>query len=119
MYVIDSTAMEAPKTKHISNFLAEIDLDGRVLFIGESALESIQIGEETRQIHVHTDRHDNFVKSTRNMPGVRFKGASALSGYDILRAQHLVLTEEALRELERWLCHEEAQEQVEEGSTHE
>lgn len=104
VFVLDSTVMEEPKTAMVSSFLATLGLGGRVLFLGESGVVEVAIGEEVQKFNVHTGRHKNFAKSARNMQGVKFQGASAISGYDILLAEHLILTEEALRELEEWLC---------------
>jgi ribosomal protein L4 len=54
------------------------------------------------------------------MPGERFQGACSVSGYDLLVAQHIVMTEEALREIEGWLCTAvQLEQQEEETASHE
>lgn len=120
LYILDTTEMKEAKTKHISNFLALMGLERRVLFLGESGVQEITVGDVVHKFNVHTAKHENFVRSTRNMPGVRFQGACSISGYDVLLAQHIVMTEEALREVEEWLCSAEEEEQhEEETATHE
>lgn len=102
--IIDSLDMDEPKTRVVNNFLAERDMGRRVLFLGESARAVFEIEDQAYSLDVHNDKHDNFAKSARNLPGVRFQTASSINGYDILSAQNIIVTEAALKELEEWLC---------------
>ena len=53
---------------------------------------------------MHSDKHDNFVKSMRNLPKTEFSLAKNISGYDVMVAHDIVMTESALQELNQWLC---------------
>lgn len=102
--IIDSTDLNEPKTRSVAQFLDEVDMPGRTLILGESTTHEIQFEEGSAKIHVHSDKHNNFARSARNIPGVRFQLASTISGYDIAVAHNIILTEGALREIEEWLC---------------
>lgn len=103
LHVVENFDLEAPKTKNITSFLKAIELSGRVLFLGEEEFVEFECNGTTRRISVRNDRHDNFVKSMRNIPGASFALAKNISGYDVLVAHHIVLTEAALEELQQWL----------------
>lgn len=102
--IIDKTEMETPKTRTVAQFLDEVDMPGRTLILGESTQHEIEFDEGSVQIHVHSDKHEDFARSTRNIPGARFKLANTVSGYDLAVAHNIVMTEAALREFEAWLC---------------
>lgn len=101
--IIEDTKMKEPKTRTVASFIKGREINGRVLFLGESRFEEVGTEGNLQRISVGTDKHDNFVKSTRNLPRSSFKLASNISGYDVLVARDIVLTEAALNELTDWL----------------
>lgn len=104
VHVIASTEMKAPQTKTIANFLKNCSRQKRVLFLGESAFAEVTTEGQTKQVSVKSDKHTNFSKSLRNIPKVEFALATNISGYDVMLANDLFVTESAMKELENWLC---------------
>ncbi len=103
LHIIQDFAIETPKTKVIAQFIKSCNLGKRVLFLAESSFEEIKLGEAVKKISIHSKQHDNFVKSLRNIPKTEFSLASNISGYDVILANDIVLTESALNELSEWL----------------
>jgi large subunit ribosomal protein L4 len=104
LHVLEATEMDAPQTKRIANFLKTTSLDGkRVLFLGEGTFAEIKIGQAEHKISIHSDQHHNFARSIRNLPKVEFALASNISGYDVVVARDIIITEAALAELQEWL----------------
>jgi large subunit ribosomal protein L4 len=104
LFVLDNTTLDAPCTKKVANFLDKVGLKRKVLFLGESTFEEVPVAENvSRQVSVHSDKHINFRKSLRNIPKIKFNLASNVSGYDLLLADDLVVTESALNEIKQWL----------------
>jgi large subunit ribosomal protein L4 len=101
--VLESTAMDAPQTKAVSGFMGATGFSDRVLFLGETSKATVSVGDSQATVSVADDRHDAFKLSVRNIPRVQFRLASNISGYDVMLAKKIVLTEEALRELQEWL----------------
>ncbi|MGR3951420.1 MAG: 50S ribosomal protein L4 [Chlamydia sp.] len=101
--ILDSTAMEVPKTKVMQNFLDVLGMEKRVLILGEGSFVEIGLPEVAHKISIRSDLHENMKKSLRNIPGVSFMCAMNTSGYDMALAQHVVVTESAFKELEEWL----------------
>ena len=102
--VLDNTELDPPKTKTVQNFLDTCELRGRrVLFLGEGNFAEVETHGAKNKVSVRCDKHANFAKSTRNIPKVQFALVGTVSGYDIIAAQHIVLTEAALTELQEWL----------------
>lgn len=97
-HVIENTGLAKPQTKVVANFLKSVGVEGkRVLFLGESATEhgvSLPCGGE----------HENFRRSLRNIPKTEFLLVKNASGYDVLVASDIVITEKALQELHDWLA---------------
>lgn len=104
LVVISDTNVKVPKTKTIVDLLSAVDVKGRVLFLGESNRVTIESKEAPVRADVTSLKHENFIKSLRNIPKTEFSLASNLNGYDVVCAQHVVLTEAALHELTEWLC---------------
>lgn len=104
VHIIDSTELEAPKTKTIAAFLKECGLNGRVLFLGEGTYFEVETDECPIRMSMPSRNHDNFVKSLRNLPKIEFTLAANVNGYDIAKAHDLVFTESAFQELNQWLC---------------
>lgn len=103
VWLIDSTEMETPKTKTVSSFLQGKEIDGRILFLGESQFTEIETEGKVQRVTVSSDKHDNFAKSVRNLPKTAFRLASNINGYDVMVAREIVMTESALNELNQWL----------------
>ena len=103
-FILENTTLEAPSTKKLASFLNNVGLERKVLFLGESTFEDVAISDNvTRQVSVHSDKHLNFRKSLRNIPKIKFNLATNVSGYDLLLADDLVITESALNEIKQWL----------------
>jgi large subunit ribosomal protein L4 len=80
--VVEGVSMEEPKTKRVSDFLSVAGLgDKKVLFVVDSY-------------------NENIFKSTRNIPGVELMISRNINAYEVLRADVLLLTKEALSSLE-------------------
>lgn len=104
VHILDTTAMETPKTKTVQQFLDTLGMDRRVLFIGEGAHIEIGFPAKVQRISISTDKHDTFKLSLRNLPQVEFALVGNVNGYNIMLAHDIVITEEALKELEAWLA---------------
>jgi large subunit ribosomal protein L4 len=103
VHIIDTITLESPKTKVVAQFLKGRQLSKRILFLSEGEYTEIETGEHVQRISVKSDRHAMFAKSIRNLPKTAFSLATNISGYDILVAQDIILTEPALKELTEWL----------------
>jgi large subunit ribosomal protein L4 len=80
--IVEGLLMEEPKTKRFNEFLGGVGLgEKKVLFVAASFDE-------------------NIYKSTRNLPGVEFMLSRDINAYEILRADVLLFTKEALSTLE-------------------
>lgn len=102
--IIEDTTLDAPKTKTVVNFLKKAGCNGRVLFVTEGSYAEVPQEESKTQVSVKNDSHTNFVRSLRNIPKTEFSLAKNISGYDVILAKELVMTEKALNELTEWLC---------------
>lgn len=102
--LIETTEMDAPKTRSVANFVKASGVKGRVLFLGEGEYAEFSDGINTRSVSVQCDKHNNFVLSLRNIPKTEFALAKNINGYHIMVAHEIVLTEAALQELNQWLC---------------
>lgn len=105
-HVVNDLNLDAPKTKRVVDFMKATQLSGRVLFLGEGAYFTLPIEGYNPVFSAPQEQHNNFVKSMRNIPKASFSLVKNISGYDILVAHHVVLTEKALQELNDWLCWE-------------
>lgn len=99
VWLIDSTEMKEPKTKSIFDFLKGLDVKGRVLFLGEGSFTEVETEGKKQRVSVSSEKHDHFMKSVRNLPRTDFLLASNMSGYDVMIAQGIVMTESAFQEL--------------------
>lgn len=75
--VVDAFAFDAPKTKELVKALDNLDAGRKTLIV---------LGEQD----------DNVLKSGRNVPGVRVITASGLNVLDILSADRVIFTEDAI-----------------------
>lgn len=103
IWLIDDTKMDAPKTKAIADFLKGREFRGRTLFLGEATFTEVKTEDKVQRVSVSSDKHKNFIMSTRNVPRTSFSLASNISGYDVMVARQIVMTEAALNELNDWL----------------
>jgi large subunit ribosomal protein L4 len=99
--VLENTELNAPKTKTLASFLKSTNLSGRTLFLGEGNYQKDQ--DSGKLCSTECKQHDNFVKSLSNIPRVEFLLAKNVSGYDVMVAHDIVVTEEALKEINDWL----------------
>lgn len=102
--VLNNTQLNEPKTKVVADFIRNCGLKGKVLILGEGNTEVISVGGREHKVSVAAEQHKNFVKSVQNIPNVNFSLAKNISGYDVVCARQLVITEEALKEVKEWLC---------------
>lgn len=103
IHILEDLNLEAPKTKVMANFLKAQGLNRRILFLGEGAFSTIQNDEFEISFNIGTDQHQNLIKSIRNIPLVEFSIASNVSGYDVVLANDIIMTEAAWNELNQWL----------------
>lgn len=103
LILIENTHMEAPKTKTLVTLLKGLKISGSILFLGESSFVDVETEGKVQKVTVSSSKHDHFMKSMRNIPRADFMLASNVSGYDVLIAQDIVMTESALHELDQWL----------------
>lgn len=101
--IIDDTALPEPKTKSVAGFLKGCNLSGKVLFLGEGSYAEIESENGKQKISVRSDKHENFIKSVRNLPKTQFMLAANISGYDVMVAREIVMTESALQEIQQLL----------------
>ncbi len=71
--------------------------------MGEGHYIDIETEGKIQRVSISSDKHRNFTKSLRNLPKVAFMLAPNISGYDVMMAREIVLTESALNELNQWL----------------
>lgn len=103
-HVVEDLHVDMPKTKIVSNFIEKRNLTGRILFLGEGEYGEIDFGDFTEKFQVPCDKHNNFIRSMRNIPKMSFALAKNINGYDLMLANQLVVTERALQELQEWLA---------------
>jgi large subunit ribosomal protein L4 len=103
VWLIEDTQMDAPKTKTVASFLKGLDIGGRILFLGEGEYTEVETAGKVQRVSISSDKHSNFARSLRNLPKTAFMLASNISGYDVMVAREIVLTESALQELNQWL----------------
>ena len=85
MHIFRFEGMEKPKTKQVTPLLKGLGVVGkRVLFLGQKEKESGRL---------------NFYLSMRNVPKTSFAPVGSLSGYDVIKAQDLVVFESAFDQL--------------------
>ena len=79
--VVDSIAMDAPKTKEFAAFLSAVKAEDKAYVVMPEVAP-------------------NVIRSARNIPGVVTTTATILSVYDILNAKTLILDQKALATIE-------------------
>jgi large subunit ribosomal protein L4 len=103
MIVLDSSSMEKAKTKEVATFLKKTTKGKRVLFIGQGAFEEVEEGGKKTKVSVQDMQHKNFKLSLRNIPMTSFALYSDISGYDVICHNDVVITEQALKQLQEHL----------------
>lgn len=83
--VLDTLAFDAPKTKAMVKVFADLNISGKMLIVLE-------------------DDNENVIKSARNIPGVSITTVKRLNTYDVLNADRLVLTKDAVAKIEEVLA---------------
>lgn len=101
--IADDFHLKAPHTKAVASFLKNCNLSGRTLFLGEGNFTEVKTEDIVKRVSIHCDKHDNFIKSVRNLPKAEFALTANISGYDVVRAHNIVMTQSALDELNQWL----------------
>ena len=102
VHILEDSKMSEPKTKTVVAFLDKTGISGRVLFMGEG-LYAENPNTEAATISAPTEQHHPFIKSLRNLPKTEFSLAKNVSGYDVMVAHQLVMTEAAYHEVVEWL----------------
>jgi large subunit ribosomal protein L4 len=98
--VLDSTAIKEVKTKTVVNFMDQVGINRRVLFLGETTYATV---EDDKKVSVASNKHMPFVKSMRNIPKTDFSLVSNVSGYDLAKCQEVIITEAGLAECMEWM----------------
>lgn len=106
LVVLDSFVMNEPKTQVISKFLKQHAKGTRPLFLMEGAYQTIESEGKKNVISVRSSQGENMKLSLRNIPNSEFRLAADASGYDIMVAHDVVITEEALKEVQNLLVGE-------------
>jgi len=102
--IVDDMILEAPKTQAVAGFIAKSGIVGkRILFLGESNVAEIPGEYGGGLVDIHSDKYEAFSKSVNNIPKKSFALAKNISGYDVMIAQDIVMTEAALEEIKDWL----------------
>lgn len=101
--IIEDVQLDTPKTKTVTSLFKSMGIKGRILFLGDSNFQEIKTESGVTKVSVHTDKHQNLLKSLRNIPKVSFMLATNVSGYDLMVAHEIVMTETAFNELKQWL----------------
>jgi len=82
--VVDKLELEEAKTKIMARALAELNVTSALIVTG--------------------DAEEKVERSARNLPWVKVLRVEGLNVYDLLRYEHLILTEDALKRLEERLA---------------
>lgn len=84
LIVVDKLELEQPKTKIMAKALAELEIKSVLIVIAQA--------------------DDRVERSARNLPKVKVLRVAGLNVYDLMRYEHLILTEAALKALEERLA---------------
>lgn len=102
--VVENLEMEQPKTKEVVQFNSNVGIKGRTLFLGEGEYLTFNYEDgSATAFSIPTLKYENFQRSINNLPKTEFKLAKNVSGYDILCAENIILTEKGLEEMVDWL----------------
>lgn len=81
IFVLESLSFDAPKTKQVVSLLSAFDVAVKTLFITAEENETVE-------------------KSARNIPGVKAINTTGLNVFDILNADKLFITKDAITRIE-------------------
>lgn len=87
LIIVDSLALQEIKTKKVTAILSALGVSGKALLVD-------QAGDDRN----HADQ--KLALSTRNLQDVNVLPPGGLNVYDVLRHEHLILTEQAARGIE-------------------
>lgn len=104
VFILESTTMDAPHTKTVQQLLNSLGIAKRALVIGEGSYVEIGFPSKVQRISISNDKHDIFKMSLRNIPLTEFALVGNVNGYDIAKANDIIMTEEAFKEFESWLA---------------
>jgi large subunit ribosomal protein L4 len=85
--VLETLSLPQIKTKQITNILSKLDISGKVLFIDQDGDHKNRAAQ-------------NLALSVRNIEGVDVLPPEGLNVYDVLRHDHIVVSEQAIRSVE-------------------
>jgi large subunit ribosomal protein L4 len=80
--VIESIQLPEIKTRSVAAMLTRLELDGKKCLILDEG------------------KNENLALSCRNLPGVKYSRASLANGYEVLRAEYVLLTKPGLEKVE-------------------
>ncbi len=83
--VVESFAIDNPKTSAMVAKLAELEVSGRVLLVSEDASENMFLG-------------------ARNIPYIHVLDVMALNPVSLVGSDHVVMTVDAVKKIEEWLA---------------
>lgn len=83
--VVEGLSLEAPKTKEMKQILAGLTAD-------------------TKALVVSNDYNDAVALSVRNLPGVKFVTADGVNVLDLLNHEKLIITQDAVKQVEEVLA---------------
>ena len=105
--VLDNLDIDKPKTKTVNTFFKGVAKGRRVLFLAEGSFLEVDTGDKKERFSIHSKEHENMKLSMRNIPFAEFRLLQNVSGYDLLLANDIVITESAIKELNDWLLKDE------------
>ncbi len=86
--VLDQLALEAPKTQEFAAIVEAVKAPSKTLFV----------------IGAQEEGMDNVYLSARNIPDVMLMNANGINVYDLLNANQVFMTEQAVKEVEEALA---------------
>ena len=107
MVVLESVTMAKPQTKVMSGFFKSALKGKRVLFLAEASFAEVDNEGKKERVSIHSNAHENMKRSLRNIPKTEFRLVQNISGYDVLVAHDVVITESAMNQLNEWLLKDE------------
>jgi large subunit ribosomal protein L4 len=97
--IVDTLALQAPKTKEILGLLKKVKVGKKTITKGEASVEKELTLVDTTVL-IGTGEYDaNVYKSGRNIEGVKVLPANEFNAYAVLRQKRLVLTKAAFERL--------------------
>lgn len=87
---VESLKFEEPKTKKAAEFIKNLSLKGNILLLADGA-------------------DGNFIKSFRNIEGVKIQDSMSLNVYDVVGSEWLIVFKDSLKGLEKRLSHEKSE----------